>query len=236
MEISASFTLLLLLGSVSPSESVECRQASPPDIYAELREITASLVQLQTNMTLLQRETTVDKQKTEVDKLKTEVDKQKTEQKTDVDMQKTEVDRQKRQQQVRQVAFSAALLPGGQTANIGPFSTDTTLIFKHVVTNIGNAYNPNTGLFTAPVRGAYNFEWTVGSFRDGEKSGGWLVKNSEYVFLAYKQGAGFLTSSKAATLLLQVGDVVSVRLMVKTAVFDNGNHHTTFSGFLLFPM
>ncbi|XP_028452210.1 complement C1q tumor necrosis factor-related protein 3 [Perca flavescens] len=219
MEISASFTLLLLLGSVSPSESVECQQASPPDIYAELREITASLVQLQTNMRLLQRETTGQAQ------LKTEVDKQ-----------KTEVDKLKQQQQVRQVAFSAALLPGGQTATTGPFSTVTTLIFKHVVTNIGNAYNPNTGLFTAPVRGAYNFEWTVGSWQDGEESGGWLVKNSEYVFLAYKRGAGFLSSSKAATLLLQVGDVVSVRLMVNTVVFDNGNHHTTFSGHLLFPM
>ncbi|TDH05322.1 hypothetical protein EPR50_G00143630 [Perca flavescens] len=139
-------------------------------------------------------------------------------------------------QPATKVAFSAALLPGGQTATTGPFSTVTTLIFKHVVTNIGNAYNPNTGLFTAPVRGAYNFEWTVGSWQDGEESGGWLVKNSEYVFLAYKRGAGFLSSSKAATLLLQVGDVVSVRLMVNTVVFDNGNHHTTFSGHLLFPM
>ncbi|KAF1378056.1 hypothetical protein PFLUV_G00185620 [Perca fluviatilis] len=181
MKISVSFTLLLLLGFVSPSESAECQQPFPPDIFAALRELTASLVQLKADMTLLQRKITGQAQlKTEVNKLKTEVDKQ-----------KTEVDKLKQQQLGRQVAFSAGLLAGGQTqANIGPFTSDTTLIFKHVVTNIGNAYNPTTGLFTAPLRGAYHFEWTVASFRGGEESGGWLVKNSEYVFLAYKQGAG----------------------------------------------
>lgn len=44
----------------------------------------------------------------------------------------------------KRLAFSAsflALTPG----DFGPFNTHTTLVFRHVVTNIGSAYNPHTG-------------------------------------------------------------------------------------------
>ncbi|XP_031160423.2 complement C1q-like protein 4, partial [Sander lucioperca] len=138
---------------------------------------------------------------------------------------------------VRQVAFSAGLLVGGDS-NIGPLPSDTTLIYKHVPTNIGNAYNPNTGVFTAPVRGAYHFQWWVGA-RGGNShaSGAWLVKNSENVFMAWEQqNQHFGCASNGVTLLLEVGDVVFVRLVANTLVYDNAHHHNTFSGHLLFPM
>ena len=45
---------------------------------------------------------------------------------------------------VKQVAFSASLLASGH-GTLGPFNTHTNLVFRHVVSNIGNAYNPNTG-------------------------------------------------------------------------------------------
>ncbi|XP_028450428.1 complement C1q-like protein 4 [Perca flavescens] len=152
---------------------------------------------------------------------------------------KTEVDILKQQLQVRQVAFSASLLAGGGETTTGPFPKDTILIFKHVPTNIGNAYNPNTGVFTAPVRGAYHFEWWVGAHGDNgaHASAAVLVKNSENIFLAWEhQKDYFGTASNGVTLLLEVGDVVFVRLWVNTRAFDNENHHTTFSGHLLFPM
>ncbi|TDH05368.1 hypothetical protein EPR50_G00143460 [Perca flavescens] len=220
MKISVSFTLWLLLGTVPASESTESQPASPPDIYAALREITASLVQLKADMRLLQTQEQAAQLKTEVDK------------------QKTEVDELKQQQQVRQVAFSASLHAGAGKSNLGPLPTDTTLIYKHVLTNIGNAYNSNTGVFTAPVRGVYNFEWTVGANGDNSHaSGAVLVKNSENVLLAYEnQAAGFMSSSKGVTLLLEVGDVVFVRLWRDSVAYDNLNHHTTFRGHLLFPM
>ncbi|XP_028450821.1 complement C1q-like protein 4 [Perca flavescens] len=229
MKISVSVTLLLLLGCVSTSEGVEIQPASAPDIYAELRELTASLVQLKADMTTGQAQ-----QKAEADRLKAEVDKQKTE----VDKQKNEVDRLKQQLQVQQVAFSASLLPGGQTATTGPFNSPATLIYKHVPTNIGNAYNSNTGVFTAPVRGAYHFEWTITAYGDNSHaSGASLVKNTEYVFLAWEnQSANYMSASNGATLLLEVGDVVFVRLRADSKAYDDGNHVTTFSGHLLFPM
>ncbi|XP_031179939.1 complement C1q-like protein 4 [Sander lucioperca] len=199
MKISVSFTLWLLLSSVSAKESTECQRAFPEDIYAALREMTASLVQLKADMRFLQTQEQAAQQKTEVDKLKQQ-------------------------------------LQGEST--IGPFPSDTTLIYKHVTTNIGNAYNPNTGVFTAPVRGAYHFEWSVGANGDNSHaSGAVLVKNTENVFVAWeKQKDGFMSSSKGVTLLLEVGEVVFVRLWSNTLALDNANHHNTFSGHLLFTM
>ena len=39
------------------------------------------------------------------------------------------------------VAFSAGLGQG----QVGPYGSDTTLVYKRVITNIGNGYDPSTG-------------------------------------------------------------------------------------------
>ncbi|XP_072231733.1 complement C1q-like protein 2 [Leuresthes tenuis] len=133
-----------------------------------------------------------------------------------------------------QVAFSAALTDSHRY--FGPFNTFTTLVFRHVVTNIGNAYNDHTGIFTAPVKGAYHFEWYV-SGQGGPTSGAALVRNGERIFLAYEhQRYQFASSSNGATLLLESGDQVFVQQWHHSRIYDNQNHHTTFSGRLLFIM
>ncbi|XP_039633702.1 complement C1q-like protein 2 [Perca fluviatilis] len=198
--------LLLLLLGAVPAS--ESQPMFPSHINTVLIQMSAWLVQMKADMT------------------------------TGLAQLKAEVNTLKQQLQVQEVAFSVALLAGSGTATTGPFPMDTTLVYKYIPTNIGNAYNPNTGFFTAPVRGAYNFEWSVGAFGDGSHgSGAWLVKNSEKVFLAFEQQKdGFMSSSKGVTLLLEVGDIVYVLLVANNLAFDDYNHHTTFSGFLLFPM
>ncbi|XP_033985591.1 complement C1q-like protein 2 isoform X2 [Trematomus bernacchii] len=143
----------------------------------------------------------------------------------------------KRDGEVKQVAFSASLLASG-SGTIGPFHTQTNLVFRYLIANIGNAYNPNTGFFIAPVRGAYHFEFYVyGPGDPSHPSGAVLFKNGEKVCIAYEhQPSGFAKSSNGATLLLEVGDVVFLRLLQNSKIFDNGNHHSTFSGHLLFTM
>ncbi|KAI4798887.1 hypothetical protein KUCAC02_020405 [Chaenocephalus aceratus] len=214
------------------------------------------------------QKTELEKQKTELEKQKTEGKLQKTElekQKTELEKQKTEGEKLKQQLQVqaaelitgkarsnvtesqvealrrdaevKQVAFTASLLASG-SGYIGPFNTHTNLVFGHVSTNIGNAYNPITGFFIAPVRGAYHFELYVGAHgHSSHPSAAGLIKNGENICSAYEhQTSGYGTSANGATLLLEVGDVVFLRLWIGQRIYDNENHHSTFSGHLLFTM
>uniref|UniRef100_A0A3Q0RKW4 Cerebellin 10 n=1 Tax=Amphilophus citrinellus TaxID=61819 RepID=A0A3Q0RKW4_AMPCI len=136
---------------------------------------------------------------------------------------------------VKQVAFSASLLDQGD-GDIGPFNTQVTLVFKHVLTNIGNAYNPGTGIFTAPVRGVYHFEWHLYGYGD-IRLAAVLFRNGEHIFMAYeKPNSGGGSASNGASLLLKAGDQVSVRLHVNSRIYDSQNHHNTFSGHLIFTM
>ncbi|XP_030266610.1 uncharacterized protein LOC115577865 isoform X4 [Sparus aurata] len=148
-----------------------------------------------------------------------------------------QVEALKRDGEVKQVAFSASLLASG-SGYTGPFNTHTLLVFRHVVTNIGNAYNPNTGFFTAPVRGAYHFEFYIqGHGHASHPSAAVLVKNGEHIFIAYEHQPSHVgTTSNGVTLLLEVGDVVYMRLWVNARIHDSQNHPTTFSGHLLFTM
>nr|XP_024659675.1 multimerin-2-like [Maylandia zebra] len=263
MKIIMFLPLLLLVCSVSADQTETAGQQScPQDFHAELRELTASLAVQTERITVLQRENQVlsnqgaIEQQTEIDQLKLQskeleakLESQKTEMnqlkqlseeqagklKTELQNQRTEANQMKQQQHVTQVAFSASLLEQGY-GDTGPFNGRTTLIFKHVVTNIGNAYNPYTGIFTAPVRGAYHFDWKVLG-RDSTHTGAYLFRNEEKIFFAYEtQSTGWPSASNGASVLLEVGDQVSVRLWAGSRIYDNTEHHTTFSGHLIFTM
>ncbi|XP_028328812.1 multimerin-2-like [Gouania willdenowi] len=158
--------------------------------------------------------------------------------KTKANMTEKQVEALRKDREVRQVAFSASLLASG-SGNTGPFNTHTNLIFRNIIENIGNAYNPQTGLFTAPVRGAYHFElYMYGPGDPSQPSGATLVKNGQIICIAYEhQTSGAAASSNGATLLLEVGDVVFLRQWENSRIHDDvAVRHTTFSGHLLFTM
>ncbi|XP_027875977.1 heavy metal-binding protein HIP-like isoform X2 [Xiphophorus couchianus] len=143
----------------------------------------------------------------------------------------------KREGEVKRVAFSASLLDLGSNT-FGPFNTFTTLVFRNVVTNIGNAYNRNSGFFVAPVKGAYHFEFYIcGPGSPSHLVSAVLVRNGEHIFIATEtQPSHLAAAGNAATLLLEVGDVVFIRQYENSRISDSQNRHTTFSGHLLFTM
>lgn len=94
------------------------------------------------------------------------------------------------------------------------------------------------GVFTAPVRGVYYIRFTANAPTDFPMSAV-LYKNGAGVqLIAHEQssGEGSDTASNGAAMLLEQGDTLSMQLWHNTQIWDNSNHHSTFSGFLLFPM
>ncbi|CAK6980192.1 hypothetical protein F7725_004747 [Scomber scombrus] len=128
------------------------------------------------------------------------------------------------------VIFSAATSGSGP---IGPFNTATTLIYRTVITNIGGAYSPSTGIFTAPVAGVYYF--TFYHHAGGEHRAILnLYNNNQFIVRVYQHLSNDQANNggNAVFLQLQRGDQVYVRLGVYSHVWGTGNV-TTFSGFLV---
>nr|KAG5702046.1 hypothetical protein BaRGS_015781 [Batillaria attramentaria] len=102
----------------------------------------------------------------------------------------------------RKVAFSAA----GSDAQA---SAGHIIPFKTVITNVGNAYNPATSVFTAPYDGDYFFILNMDvsdSYRAAE-----IRLNGALVFEADKDDHYGKHVSGSSILSLRAGDLVTVR-------------------------
>uniref|UniRef100_A0A8C6TCN5 C1q domain-containing protein n=1 Tax=Neogobius melanostomus TaxID=47308 RepID=A0A8C6TCN5_9GOBI len=253
MERVSVLCLSLLLCSLSGAEIIEEREISPEsvnvpqpgpsDLHAVLREMSAKLAE---NRLMIQQLQTLNQEQAaklkQLEKQSSHMDSQQQVQTAALhrieawsNVTETQVQTLRRDRAVGQVAFSASLLASG-SGHTGPFNTHTTLVFRGVVSNIGNAYNPHTGIFTAPVRGAYHFEFYFVAYGGSHSSAVGLVKNGEHIFIAGQhQTNGWGTSANGVTLLLEAGDVVFLRLWQGYVIYDDESHHSTFSGHLLFP-
>ncbi|XP_062321855.1 heavy metal-binding protein HIP-like isoform X3 [Osmerus eperlanus] len=134
------------------------------------------------------------------------------------------------------VAFYTALTNSG---HVGPFNTETSLVYSKVFTNIGNAYSPVTGVFTAPVRGVYYIRFTaLGYSSPRTVAGVTMFKNNLQIMHngVYNTDGEHKFVVNAVTVELEQGDKIMMRLPSGYDLYDDISNYTTFSGFLLFPM
>ncbi|XP_034038484.1 cerebellin-4-like [Thalassophryne amazonica] len=111
-----------------------------------------------------------------------------------------------------------------------------TAVYARLRKNTGS-FNPNTGIFTAPVRGLYYFSYS-GHNHSSKSMGLQLMKNGRHITMVYNHPYGnrYETATKGTTLYLNVTDQVYMRLMKHNWIFDNNNYHSTFVGFLVSPL
>ncbi|XP_048012676.1 heavy metal-binding protein HIP-like isoform X1 [Megalobrama amblycephala] len=199
-----------------------------PDIYTALRELAAIVTEQKANIRALQ--TQLREQQTFI----LEEMNKKNEEMSNLTL--SQVEELKKENRDREIAFSAGLIQHGYR-NIGPYTTDFTLTYKKVFTNIGDAYSPFTGFFTAPLKGAYMFRISIHG-PGGIPANVSIYKNGEHMVTARDvQAQEQLNASNGVVLILEVGDVVYVRLGFGTRISDSyENSYNTFSGFLLFPL
>ncbi|XP_030637309.1 complement C1q-like protein 3 [Chanos chanos] len=135
--------------------------------------------------------------------------------------------------EIPKVAFAASLGSNGLITT----KAFKTLIYKDVLTNVGEAYDPKTGIFKAPVKGVYYIRFTANSPTTGPMSAV-LYKGETVLLMVHEQpsGEGSDTASNGAPLLLEEGDELHIELWPNTQIWDEDNHYSTFSGFLLFRM
>ncbi|RVE55930.1 hypothetical protein OJAV_G00231020 [Oryzias javanicus] len=145
------------------------------------------------------------------------------------------LERERKLRERPRVAFSAALIDSRNWTNFGPYAADETLKLKKVITNIGEAYNPETGYFTAPVKGVYYFRVTgvVGS--TGTLNAG--VKKNRVNLIAIHHKAGTdASASNAIVLEMERGDFVFFQMWRHNLSIADQGGITTFTGFLVSPI
>ncbi|CAK6959698.1 complement C1q-like protein 2 isoform X6 [Scomber scombrus] len=237
-----------ILGVIATSDQTNIT----PDIWAELKELrdmaikhSVELSNSKSKMEKLEQENTAIQARLTASESKnadlrgraTTFEDKSTVLEARMNTSENEVEELKRQNADQpKVAFSFGLTDNGQ---VGPFNTAITLKFSKVNINFGQAYSPATGHFTAPVRGVYYFSVTTLDIRTNVYSDIYLYHNDNRVLWNYNfhdSAYGVNRISNSLALQLEKDDMVYMVLPAYRSVFDNTNNHTTFNGFLLFPL
>ena len=121
--------------------------------------------------------------------------------------------------------------------NHSPGSGDT-IIFPDILLNLGEAYNSDTGVFTAPYGGIYLFTVQLCVLNSKHIDYGLVVDGVYRDIARYNDNYGSIACHKSTTtLLLKAGNKVWVKVIM-TASGQRLYHHdsyywTSFSGVLI---
>ncbi|XP_076109125.1 complement C1q-like protein 3 [Mytilus galloprovincialis] len=115
------------------------------------------------------------------------------------------------------------------------FTGNDVLKFEEVTTNIGHAYNPKTGVFTAPENGVYMISCVLmGSASTHVHY--YLYKNNNIFSVGFTSRSSVHQASSSTNnwiLELKKRDQVYIKHRSSAKEKVHGDHHSYFSGFLI---
>nr|KAG5714417.1 hypothetical protein BaRGS_006863 [Batillaria attramentaria] len=116
------------------------------------------------------------------------------------------------------VSFSAYVTEGENLIA----GRDKIVEFKGVLTNVGDAYDENSGLFTAPYAGVYFFILNVDVSTDHD---GIRVRRNEkdVIFCADRDDESSTHLSGSASVILEEGDTISAHHCTGKGVVEGGS-------------
>lgn len=124
----------------------------------------------------------------------------------------------------KRVAFHTRLT---QHVTLG---SSQTVIFDDVITNIGNAYDHLTGLFTAPYDGVYFFASSFLKPGDGPSLHLEMMKNEASI----SKGHAAAGNNASAIVSLKLGDVIKIRHFEGTSTETIHGDWSFFTGYLVY--
>lgn len=113
-----------------------------------------------------------------------------------------------------------------------------TIIFDHVITNYGNAYNQYTGIFTAPIPGLYVFSYAITA--DNEASiPVEVVKNAQVIGSSITYTSSNYRHNTASTVVIELsaGDSCFIRTSSTRSpsghIYSGTNARSSLAGWLI---
>ena len=125
------------------------------------------------------------------------------------------------------VAFTAML---SNDTTLGPRAI---LKYDHVVTNWGGAYEPTTGIFTAPYDGLYSISCTLMSSPSNHVHLK-MMKNGERISIVFSNSKTYPQASQTLHLILNKGDRIWMQNHnEQNAIVYDWRVYNVFSGILI---
>ena len=133
-------------------------------------------------------------------------------------------------------AFSARI-----TSSIGAPSAGTTLVFGTETLDLGDGYDPSTGIYTVQQNGTYTFTWSITIYNNGYFTTALMINSSPKQYLRSTNASGTITISSTSTVVTEVnvGDKVYIEITYKSgnpviqSIFVHSGYSSTFGGGML---